>query len=709
MNGENDTSFAMAGKKIADSSIFPEFSEPLAIKDKVESLLNKMTINEKIDMLGGKENLAVKGLPRLSIPDVWCTDASAGVRCFGRSTAFPVPLAMAATWSRDLQRKTGEAIGEECRAKGVSVLLGPGVNIYRVPTNGRNFEYLGEDPYLASEMVVPYIEGVQSRGVITTVKHFACNNSDYDRHRMNSEVDERTLREIYFPAFKAAVQKGESKSVMCAYNPVNEVYASENKYLLTDILREQWGFEGFVISDWTCVYSSQGPVNAGLDLEMPYGKYMNAKKLLPLLKKGRISEEQINQKIRNLMKAFFEIGAYDRPVKDSLYKDYSDEHSAISLEGAREAIVLLKNENNILPINRDYIKRIVLIGFNGENTTSCGGGSCCVKSYDKVGILQGIRDLAGNEIKVDYIETDKLNPKMKPADMDLISNGDIVLFSAGFTQIEESECYDRDWELPFGQSALINKISSINSNTVVLLTAGGGVETESWIGNIKGLLHTFYLGENGGTAIGEVLFGDVNPSGKLPFTMAKKWDDFASTKHYVKNPGKISVMRIVGPQGSKMLRKPWTVSYREKLMVGYRHFDTAEIEPQFPFGFGLSYSRFECSDFNLSTNEISRGDSITLSLKVTNRGDRAGSEVVQLYINDCESSLLRPQKELKGFEKLYLEQGESKSMVFTIEEEHLQFFDDRIGQWIVESGEFSLSLGYSSRDIRQTFLITYRD
>jgi beta-glucosidase len=707
MSGEKNSSFAMAALKLEDSSTMPIFKEGLSTEEKVESLLSKMTLEEKITMLGGKDNLGIHGVKRLNIPEVWCTDASAGVRCYGRATAFPVPLAMAATWSKELNRKTGEAIGEECRAKGVSVLLGPGINIYRVPTNGRNFEYMGEDPYLSSELVVPYIQGVQSRGVITTVKHFACNNSDYDRHRMNSEVDERTLQEIYFPAFKAAVQKGGSKSVMCSYNPVNGVFASENKDLLTGVLREDWGFDGFVISDWTCVYSSEGPVKAGLDLEMPYGKYMNSKKLLPLLQKGRITEEMIDNKIRNLMKTFIEIGAYSRNLKDPSFNEYDENHSEISLQGAREAVVLLKNKDNILPLNKENLKKVVLIGFNAGNTTTCGGGSCGIKSHDKVNIADGIRAMVSDTVQISSIATEKKSYKLTDDDRKLIKDADAVIVSAGFSSVEESECWDRSWKLPFDQDKLIKEATALNSATVVLLSAGGGVETESWIEDTAALLHTFYLGQNAGTAIAEVLFGDVNPSAKLPFTMAKKWDDFKSTKYYVKKPETISFIRILGPQGSNTIRKPWTLKYSEKLMVGYRHFDSAKVDPQFPFGYGLSYTDFAIKDVTLSKDSIIRGESCEISLTVENKGTKAGAEVVQLYIHDRESSLIRPEKELKGFEKVYLEAGESKKIELPVLPEHLEFFNN--GKWISESGQFTVLLGNSSRNIAASLELELRD
>ncbi|MDC7240452.1 MAG: glycoside hydrolase family 3 N-terminal domain-containing protein [Spirochaetales bacterium] len=708
MNSENDSSFAMAGKVLDQSSTVPELTGEGA-EEQIEALIREMSLEEKIAMIGGKENLGIRGIPRLNIPDVWCTDASAGVRCFGRSTAFPVPVAMAATWSRELQRKTGEAIGEECRAKGVSVLLGPGVNIYRVPTNGRNFEYMGEDPYLAAEMAVPYIKGVQSRGVITTVKHLACNNSDYDRHRMNSEVDERTLHEIYLPAFKAAVQKGGSKSVMCAYNPVNGVYASENRELLTEILREQWGFKGFVISDWTCVYSTEGPLKAGLDLEMPYGKYMNLKKILPLIKDRTVSEEMIDTRVRNMMRAFIEIGAYSRKLKDENLAEYSAEHSQISLEGAREAVVLLKNEENILPLKPEAVKKIALLGFNASGTTTCGGGSCCVRSYDKVSIEAGIREQLPESAEIRLMAQKKKPIRLSKEEKRFIREADAVIVAAGFSTAEESESFDRSWELPFHQDALIRECTDLNPSTIVLLTAGGGVETESWIGGVKALVHTFYLGERAGQAVAEILFGRVNPSGKLPFTMARCLDDFESAKHYVENPGKISPLRILGPQGTTALRKPWTLKYGEKLMVGYRHFDTNGVEPRFPFGHGLSYTEFAITGAELSSETMAGGGECRVTVDVENRGSREGSEVVQLYIRDDKSALPRPEKELKGFEKVRLKPGESGRVSFTLTEEHLQYYNPEKGGWISEAGDFTLLNGNSSRNILQRLKLTLRD
>ncbi len=702
INAEENSSYAMAGIELEDSHIVPDVDENLPAEDKAERILKQMTLEEKTDMLGGIDNLAVKGNKRLKLPKVWCSDASAGVRCFKRATAFPVPVAMAATWNRDQMRIVGETIAKECRAKGVSILLGPGVNIYRVPTCGRNFEYMGEDPYLAAKLTIPYIQGIQSQGVIATIKHFACNNSDYDRHRANSKLDERTLREIYLPAFKDAVTEGGVLAVMSAYNPVNGVFASENKTLLTDILRDEWGFKGFVISDWTSVYDTEKPIKAGLDLEMPRGDYLNYKRIQKLIDSGKLIEQDIDRPIRNLLTTFFKIGIYSRSLKDKNYPEYSEEHSQISLDTARQAVTLLKNENKLLPLDSNQLSRIVVVGEMAKNTTTCGGGSCCIRSHDKISILDGIKHEADENVDIAYLEPKKGN--LNQEQIKMIKDAEVVVVSVGFTNLDESEAYDKSWELPDFQGKLIKTVSKLNANVIVTLTTGTDVETDSWIHDVPVLLHAYYLGEKGGRAIAEVLFGKVNPSGKLPFTMAKQWEDFEATKYYVKKPEKISLLRLLGPQGKRRIRKIWDMEYGEKLMVGYRHFDTNNVVPQFPFGFGLSYTDFVFSDLKMDRSEISamsleNGDYLTISLKLENKGDRPGSEVVQLYIKDTELSLPRPEKELKGFEKIHLEPGESRSVELFVKKEDLVFFDDSKGKWILEPGEFRVLIGPSSRDL----------
>ncbi|UYP44824.1 Beta-hexosaminidase [Candidatus Lokiarchaeum ossiferum] len=697
MHSESDTSFALSGKTIQDPDINPEIDKNLTTEENVCMLLKQMTLEEKVNMLGGEESMAISGVPRLKIPRVWCSDATAGVRCFGKATTFPTPIAMAATWNRELMQNIGRSIAEECRAKGVSVLLAPGINLYRVPTCGRNFEYMGEDPFLISELVVPYIRGVQDKGVITTVKHFACNNSDYDRHRMNSQVDERALHELYLPGFKAAITKAKSYSIMCSYNPINGVYASENEKLLTDILRKEWKFNGFVISDWTCVYNTKEPILAGLDVEMPKGDYLNMQKIQPLLDSGDIKEEDIDRHVKNILRVFIETGIYSRSIKDSRYEEFNSDHSDVALKTAQEAIILLKNENSILPLSKSKIKKLVVLGKNALRTTTSGGGSCYFRTDETINIFDGLKQYIGEEIQIVPLTLSKT--KISLDDESILRDADAIIYCTGFTEVEESECWDRSWKLTDSENTTITNISQINQKMVVVITAGAGLETESWIHQVPAVLHSLYLGQNVGKAICQVLFGEVNPSGKLPFTMAKKWEDFESTKNYVKKPEKVNFLRIWGPQGKKGVRKIWTANYKEGLMVGYRHFDTNQVKPQFPFGFGLSYTSFEMSNLQLSKKQINPNESISVSLDIKNIGEVSGAETVQLYIQDMESTFFRPLKELKGFEKIFLAPDELKVIHFEITEDLLQFYDDKSRNWKSELGLFKLLIGNSSQNI----------
>lgn len=697
MHSESDTSFAQSGKTIQDPDITPEIDKNLTTEENICKLLEQMSLEEKVNMLGGEESMAISGVPRLKIPRVWCSDATAGVRCFGKATTFPTPIAMAATWNRELMENIGSSIAEECRAKGVSVLLAPGINLYRVPTCGRNFEYMGEDPFLISELVVPYIKGVQDKGVITTVKHFACNNSDYDRHRMNSQVDERTLRELYLPGFKAAITKAKSHSIMCSYNPINGVYASENGKLLEDILRKEWKFEGFVISDWTCVYNTKEPLLAGLDVEMPKGDYLNLKKIQPLIDSGEINEDNIDCHVKNILRVFIETGVYTRTVKDPRYEEFNSDHFKIALKTAQEAIILLKNHNSFLPLSKSNIKKLVVMGKNALRTTTSGGGSCYFRTDETINIYDGLKQYNGSDIQI--IPLTQSKGKISVDDENILRDADAIIFCAGYTEVEESECWDRPWKLTDSENVIITKLSKINQKIVVVITAGAGLETESWIHHVPAVLHSLYLGQNVGKAICQVLFGEVNPSGKLPFTMAKKWEDFESTKNYVRKPEKVNLLRIWGPQGKKGVRKIWTADYKEGLMVGYRHFDTNQVTPQFPFGFGLSYTSFELSNLQLSQKRLNPKQSITVSLDVKNIGNVSGAETVQLYIHDVESTFFRPSKELKGFEKVFLAPNELKKINFEITEELLQFYDDKSGNWTSELGLFKLLIGNSSRNI----------
>ena len=684
--------------------LLPKVNQNLDLNGMISHLFGEMTLNEKIDLISGENEFGISAIPRLGLQRLWCSDATAGVHNFGRCTAFSSPIAMAASWNRDVIQKVGNTIGKECRAKGVSILLAPGINIYRVPTNGRNFEYFGEDPFLASELVVPYIQGVQNQGVITTVKHFVCNNSEYNRHRSNSIVDERTLHEIYFPAFKAAIQRGGSKGIMCAYNLLNGVHCSESKYLLTDVLRKKWGFTGFVISDWYSLYSTEGPLMAGLDLEMPKTKYYSHKKIEDLLKKGKISQGMINQRVINLLRAFLKAGVYGKPVSGK-FLEFGRKRDIIAKEVAQECPVLLKNDNAILPLDINKKQKIVLLGKNSNPTPTSGGGSCDVIAYGTHSILEASKAIIGD--MTEFIHLPIKKDKINQADAKVIESADYVILTVGLSKLQDAEMWDRDWNMPYKQDQLIKKVASLNPSTIVVFNAGGGIKTETWIHEVPAVLHSFYLGQNSGDVIAEILFGKINPSGKLPYTMAKNWNDFSSVKNYVKHPSRLSIKHII-PRTSTIHRwKSFPIKYEEGIMVGYRHFDTNKIDPQFPFGFGLSYTSFNYSNLRLSSNKLSKDESLEVLVDLTNSGKREGKEVVQLYIKDLECSLIRPEKELKGFEKISLKPGETKTVTFSIIPSQLAFYDDEIHDWKVEEGDFEVLIGKSSRDIELTGKFSY--
>ncbi len=699
--------------------VLPDFGDKKTTEEKVDWIASQLTIEEKIDFLSGVDMMAIRGNERLNLPRVWCSDASSGVRCFGPGTSFPALLALTATWNRETIRTVGEAIADECRAIGVSVLLGPGVNIYRIPNCGRNFEYMGEDPYLTGEMVVPYIDGVQSRGVAATVKHFACNNSDYDRHRMNAVVDERTLREIYLPAFKKAVQKGKVMALMSSYNPVNGTYASENGYLLNDILKKEWGFTGAVMSDWVSTYSTQGPVKGGLDLEMPNGMFLNRKTLQPLLEDGTVTEADIDEHVRRTLRLVIETGAYDKAALDTTKRPQPGNHRELARKAGAESIVLLKNKKNILPFDGDTIKRIVVIGPNSLATPTGGGGSSYVHAVDPVGIYDGLKTALDGSIEVGFVEMDTSAVATGEVNLGTLTEdkkaalreADAVVVCAGYNHVIESECYDRSWTLPEGQAELIGTAARLNPNTVVLVNAGGGFETESRLSEVAALVHVFYLGAESGNAVADVLTGAVNPSGKLPFTIAKRWEDHPASKNFPKDPDATSERLSNGPEvrrkglewSPEQLRnipsEQWDIPYEEGLFVGYRHFDTRSVTPQFPFGFGLSYTTFALTNPKVSVETVGANDGLEVTVTVNNSGRREGAEVVQVYVADLESSLPRPEKELKGFAKVFLQAGGEKEVTVSLDPEAFRYYDPDKKAWTAEPGTFEIFVGSSSRDV----------
>ncbi|MEJ2758120.1 MAG: beta-glucosidase, partial [Anaerolineales bacterium] len=688
----SNDSLAMLRTEVEDADFTGRADSHLSTAERVAVLIKDLTLEEKVRLVGGYKQLGIHPIPRVGLPSIWASDATSGLRSFPGGIAFISGVAMAATWDERLIEELGSAIGEEFRARGVSILLGPGVNIYRVPTCGRNFEYMGEDPLLAGKISAAYIRGAQSKGVLTTVKHFVANNSDFDRHKTDSVVSERTLREIYLPAFKMAVKEGGSRGVMSSYNPVNGTYASENAYLLKKILRDEWGFRGFVISDWNSVYSTVQAVKNGLNLEMPLGKWITMEKVSAAIESGDLSEDAIDQMLSPLLTALFEAGVYDRPQIDEDAKIHSPRHEELAQHAAESAVVLLKNDNNLLPLDPEKINHLVVMGRTSVNTPTGGGGSSYVHRSDSVDIIGGVEDAFPNSL-VTHIPYKPGN--LSPVAANLIRGSDAVVIAAGFYSYEESECFDRSWQLPDGQNILIQQVAKLNPNVVVVLTTGGGVESEGWVHQVPSVLHTFFLGEYVGKVVARIISGKANPGGKLPFTMAKRWDDFASTAHYVKRPEKVRLKNVFIGQGNPKRRKVWQMLYREELNIGYRHFDTAKISPQFAFGHGLSYTKFALEDFKV---EMVKGLPV-VQITVRNIGEVAGSEVVQCYVKDPESSLPRPEKELKAFKKVWLEPGVSAQIVLRLPSSAFEYYDDRVNKWVLEKVVFEIMVGNSRRYI----------
>jgi beta-glucosidase len=704
----------------------PYKNPQLPVEQRVQDLLGRMTLQEKVSMLSGAGWMESVAIPRLGIPAIKMADGPMGIRSWlgssaitsapgakqvFTSTAFPAGIAVAATWDPEVAQQVGQAIGQEMKSIGRSMILGPTANIQRVPLWGRNFESYGEDPYLASRMGVAYIKGVQSEGVIATVKHFAANNEEFERHRLDEAIDERTLQEIYFPAFKAAVQEAGVWSVMSAYNKVNGTYCAENAYLLKEILKNGWGFKGFVVSDWGSTYSTAGTVNAGMDLEMPGGQvtrhwlktektikagnggdWLSSEKVLAEVSAGHISVASVDDNVSRILRVLFLSGQFDHPSAPSGAID-TPEQRAIARHAAAESIVLLKNAGELLPLDPAKIKSLAVIGPNAAVARTGGGGSSLVRAMNPVAPLDGIKERAGSQMQVSYAlgvsipgedsknDTPEAREQLRREAVALAAKSDAAIVVVGDSPAVESESFDRKTlDLPEGQDELIQEVAKANRNTIVVFNAGGPVNVSRWIESTPALLDMWFGGEEGGHAIADVLFGDVDPSGKLPFSFINEWKQSPAYANY---PG-----------------ENLHVKYGEGIYVGYRYFDKHDIAPQYPFGYGLSYTHFGYSDLQISPAKGSGSSKFTATLKLQNEGKRAGAEVVQLYVHDGHSTVDRPVKELKAFRRVQLLPGQSTTVSFTLDKSALAYYSTQKKDWTAEPGKFEILVGASSRDIR---------
>ena len=801
------------------------------VEARVEQLLSQMTLEEKADMLSGTgmdEGFDTRPLPRLGIPMMKMTDGPLGVRR-GKSTAFPAGVALAATWNPELAAEMGKAIAREAKGKDLNVVLGPCVNIHRIPMGGRNFESFGEDPFLASKIAAGYVRGMQSENVIATVKHFAVNNQETERGTINANADERTLREIYLPAFKAAVKEGGVWAVMGAYNRLNGPYCCANPWLLRTVLKEEWGFKGIVMSDWGAVHDVDSTLNGGLDLEMPGGDFLTKGNVLKAVKEGRADQKTVDDQIRRMLRAMLSMGLFDTTKAVNAGVD-TLAHRKLALKIAQESAVLLKNTDGLLPLNKAGIKSIAVLGPNATAARTGGGGSSLVAAYDSISPLEGLRKKLKDGVEIryalgipggveltpvesaclappnakagekgllgEYFNNEKFQgkPALKRIDsqigfnwgdhspdpavhpdhfsvrwtgtlvpeksgfyylgtgsddgsrlymngsllvdnwgqhaieykyalvelkagrrypvridmyeaaggagmvlgwsyrsvkepvpleeaLDAARSSDAALVFVGSTERLESEGFDRrDLTLPPAQVALIKAVAAVNPRTVVVLHSGAAVLMSDWLDLVPSLIEVWFPGQEAGDAVADLLFGDVNPSGKLPTTFLKRWEDCPAYGNFP------------GADGN--------VYYREGIFVGYRHYDTRNVEPLFPFGYGLSYTTFEYGDLKITPEKAKEDRKVKVTLSVKNTGKTAGGETVQLYLNDDQASVERPAKELKAFQKVSLQPGQKKTVTWILDKSALSFYDVGKKGWAAEPGKFNVLVGSSSRDIR---------
>ena len=716
---------------LAQTPVYLDDSKP--VEERVEDALSRMTLEEKIAVTHAQSKFCSPGVARLGIPEFWMTDGPHGIRpevlwdewdqagwTNDSCVAFPALTCLAATWDTDMSMLYGKSIGEEARYRNKTVLLGPGVNIYRTPLNGRNFEYMGEDPYLAGRMVVPYVQGVQQNGVAACVKHYALNNQEVNRHTTNVIVDDRALYEIYLPAFKAAVQEGKAWSIMGAYNLYKGQHACHNQYLLNDILKGEWGFDGVVVSDWGGVHDTDQAITNGLDMEFgswtdglsngasnAYDNYYLADPYLERIQSGKAGTKELDDKVRRILRLAFRT-TMDRNRPYGAMR--SPEHYDAARKIGEAGIVLLQNNGNLLPIDLAKTKKIAVIGENAVKMMTVGGGSSSLKVQREISPLDGIRNRVGNRAEVVYargyvgdasgeyngvVSGQNLKDGRSPEELiaeavRVAGEADYVIFIGGLNKSAHQDCEDSDRTglgLPYGQDRVITELVKTNQNLVVVNVSGNAVAMP-WIKEVPAVLQAWFLGSETGNAIAAVLMGDVNPSGKSPFTFPARLEDVPA--HQLgEYPGSEKVGDIVNEK------------YNEGIFVGYRWADKQKkAKPLFPFGHGLSYTTFEYGKPVADKKTMTADDTITFTVTVKNTGDREGQEVVQLYISDKKSSLPRPVKELKGFRKVKLAPGEEQKVSFTVAKDALSFFDDAKHEWIAEPGKFEAVIAASAADIR---------
>lgn len=651
-------------------------------KDRAAALVSQMTLEEKCAYIGGsKDGFYIRPVERLGIPLIRMADGPQGVRNNTRSTLFACGVAAAASWNPDLVYEMGVALGQDSRARGVHILLGPGVNIYRSPLCGRNFEYMGEDPYLTSRTAVQYIKGVQSQEVMASVKHFALNNQEYNRHHVSSDADERTMNEIYFPAFKAAVDAGVA-TVMSSYNLVNNVHSAENEWLLQETLKDGWGFDGFVMSDWTSTYSTLGCVTSGLDLEMPQGFCMNYENIKPLIDSGVVREKDIDEKVQNILQTLIAYGFLDRPQLDTTIPEDNPYSREVAYRLACESAVLLKNDG-ALPLKPGRKNRVALMGPRAD-VIPCGGGSGAVSPLYSISLAQGMEQL-GNRFPTDFLAPDAEGSYETAENIAALENASAVVVSVGFDKKTEKENSDRTFALPEGQDELIETALRYNDNVVVVVYAGGAVDMSAWKDRVSAVIMGWYPGQEGGLAIARMLSGEISPSGRLPMTFDAALEDSPTYGSY-----------YVGEPLTKRGHSTLNVTYSEGVFLGYRGYDRSGKTPAYPFGHGLTYTTFDYSD--LSVSKTDAGYEVSLTVKNTGKYD--ASEVVQIYVGEVSPSVPRPVKELKGFSKVHLKKGESSKVAVFLDDAAFAYYDIDIHGWKTNPGRFVIMAGASAADIR---------